>query len=50
MIVAFLTLTSRLKRQTLALAGLIVALMMIAGAFLAPAYAADIPPTTSRTC
>jgi len=43
MIAAFLTLTSRLKRQTLALAGIIIALMMIAGAFLAPAYAADIP-------
>ena len=43
MIVAFLTLTSRLQRQTLALAGIIIALLMIAGAFLAPAYAADIP-------
>jgi len=43
MIVAFLTLTSRLKRQTLALAGIIVALLLIAGAFLAPAYAAELP-------
>lgn len=43
MIVTFLTLTSRLKRQTLALVGIIVALIMIAGAFLAPAYAGDLP-------
>ena len=43
MIVALLTLTSRLKRQTLALAGIIIALIMIAAAFLAPAYAADLP-------
>lgn len=43
MIVAFLTLISRLTRKTLALAGVVIAVMMIAGAFLAPAYAADIP-------
>jgi hypothetical protein len=43
MIVAILTLISRLKRRTLALAGIIIALMLITGAYLAPAYAADIP-------
>ena len=43
MLVAFLTLTSRLNRQTLALAGIIIALLLIAGAFLAPAYAAELP-------
>ena len=43
MLVAFLTLTSRLNRQTLALASIIIALLLIAGAFLAPAYAAELP-------
>jgi hypothetical protein len=43
MTVAVLTLISRLRRQTLALAGIAIALMLIAGAFLAPAYAANIP-------
>lgn len=42
-IVAFLTLISPLKKQSFAFTGMIVAVMMIAGSFLAPAYAAEVP-------
>jgi len=43
LIVVFPTLISRLKRDSLAFAGVVIALLMIAGAFVAPAYAAAIP-------
>jgi hypothetical protein len=46
MIVAVLTLISRLKRRTLALAA--IAVIMVAGASLPPAYAGDVPPDNQQ--
>jgi len=43
MTIALLSLISRFKRELLALAGIVVALLMITAAFLAPAYAAELP-------
>jgi hypothetical protein len=39
----FPTLISRLNRQFVSLAGVVVAVLMIATAFVAPAYAAEVP-------
>jgi len=42
-IIAFPNLISRLNRQFVSFAGVVVAVLMITTAFLAPAYAADVP-------